>query len=116
MPTAEDLIKKVINNNTVNVQIMTPELEKKLEEMEERQTEQHEETLQTQKKTQETLKKTQGGDSSNFKEGGEIINKGIKGLTGVDLGGKFNTLKDKVGTLVISLGRYKQIHIWFICW
>ena len=99
MPTAEDLIKKVINNNTVKVQIMTPELEKKFEEMEERQTEQHEETLQTQKKTQETLKKTQGGDSSNFKEGGELINKGIKGLTGVDLGGKFNDLKDKVGNL-----------------
>ena len=99
MPTAEDLIKKVINNNTVKVQIMTPELEKKFEEMEERQTEQHEETLQSQKKTQETLKKTQGGDSSNFKEGGELINKGIKGLTGVDLGGKFNDLKDKVGNL-----------------
>lgn len=99
MPSAEDLIKKVISNNTVNVQIMTPELEKKLEEMEERQTEQHEETIETQKKTKDEFAKLSNQGSSNFKEGGEMINKGIKGLTGVDIGGKFNDLKEKIGDL-----------------
>lgn len=99
MPSAEDLIKKVISNNTVNVQIMTPELEKKLEDMEERQTEQHEETIETQKKTKEEFAKLSNQGSSNFKEGGELINKGIKGLTGVDIGGKFNDLKEKIGDL-----------------
>ena len=99
MPSAEDLIKKVISNNTVNVQIMTPELEKKLEDMEERQTEQHEETIETQKKTKEEFAKLSNQGSSTFKEGGELINKGIKGLTGVDIGGKFDTLKEKIGDL-----------------
>ena len=99
MPSAEDLIKKVISNNTVNVQIMTPELEKKLEDMEERQTEQHEENIETQKKTKDEFAKISNQGSSNFKEGGEMINKGIKGLTGVDLGGKFNDLKEKMGDL-----------------
>ena len=99
MPTAEDLIKKVISNNTVKVQIMTPELEKKLEDMEERQTEQHEETIETQKKTKDEFSKLANQGSSNFKEGGEMINKGLKGLTGVDIGGKFDTLKEKMGDL-----------------
>ena len=99
MPSAEDLIKKVISNNTVNVQIMTPELEKKLEDMEERQTEQHEETIETQKKTKEEFAKLSNQGSSNFKEGGEMINKGLKGLTGVDIGGKFENLKEKLGDL-----------------
>lgn len=99
MPSAEDLIKKVISNNTVNVQIMTPELEKKLEDMEERQTEQHEESIETQKKTKDEFAKISNQGSANFKEGGEMINKGIKGLTGVDIGGKFNDLKEKMGDL-----------------
>ena len=99
MPSAEDLIKKVISNNTVKVQIMTPELEKKLEDIEERQTEQHEETIEAQKKTKDEFSKLANQGSSNFKEGGEMINKGLKGLTGVDIGGKFDTLKEKVGDL-----------------
>ncbi len=99
MPSAEDLIKKVISNNTVNVQIMTPELDKKLEDMEERQKEQHDESIDTQKKTKDEFAKISNQGSSNFKEGGEMINKGLKGLTGVDIGGKFSDLKDKVGDL-----------------
>jgi hypothetical protein len=100
MPSADDLIKKVIKGNSVKVEVdISPEIEQKFNEMEERQTEQHEETLQAQKKVNDKLVKSATSGSSNFKEGGDLINKGFKGLTGIDVGGKFGDLKEKVGDL-----------------
>ena len=100
MPSADDLIKKVIKGNSVKVEVdISPEIEQKFNEMEERQSEQHEETLQAQKKVNDKLVKSATSGSSNFKEGGDLINKGFKGLTGIDVAGKFGDLKEKVGDL-----------------
>ena len=93
--SAEDLIKKVIQNNKVQVEVLTPELNEKFAEMEENQEKYAKFYANESRKVADAVKKGNAADGSQFKQGSELINKGFKGLSGFDIGGQVEKIGDK---------------------
>lgn len=93
--SAEDLIKKVIQNNKVQVEVLTPELNEKFEEMEENQEKYAKFYANESKKVADAVRKGNANDGSQFKQGSELINKGFKGLSGFDISGQVEKINDK---------------------
>lgn len=93
--SAEDLIKKVIQNNKVQVEVLTPELNEKFEEMEENQEKYAKFYANESKKVADAVRKGNAADGSQFKEGTDLINKGFKGLSGFDIAGQVEKIGDK---------------------
>lgn len=93
--SAEDLIKKVIQNNKVQVEVLTPELNEKFEEMEENQEKYAKFYANESKKVADAVRRGNAADGSQFKQGSELINKGFKGLSGFDISGQVEKINDK---------------------